>query len=97
MKVVHFDFRIMHHDQSGVLLQPLTNAGFAWISDNIAQPRTWLGDNLFIEPRFIIAVIKGLAGDGLTLAPLSTRGQEEEKKPERGGARAKGRAQQKRR
>jgi hypothetical protein len=69
MKVECYDFRIVHHSQSIVLLQPLTKEGRHWLTDHV-KDRVYFGPSLCVEPRFIIDLVKGIVGDGLSIAPL---------------------------
>lgn len=67
---VGFDFRIVSYDTSIVLLRPLTQEARNWIHDHVRGEKSYLGENLCVEPRYIIALVEGIAQDGLTIAPL---------------------------
>jgi len=62
------DFALEGHG-SVVLLRPLTDAGRAWIDTHV-HVEHWMrwGDAICVEPRYVVDLVAGFVGEGLTLA-----------------------------
>jgi hypothetical protein len=69
--LVGYDFRIVTHDVSIVLLRPLTQDARNWIHDNVRGEKSYFGENLCVESRYMIALIHDIVGAGLSIAPLA--------------------------
>lgn len=47
---------------------PLTDAGRAWIDENLPDDAQWFGGAICIEPRYGAAIVEGMRADGLEVA-----------------------------
>jgi hypothetical protein len=61
------DFRVFDHG-SIIALRPVSEAGRAWIAENVDPGAQWHGSSLCIEPRYFEAIYHGIVEDGLTIA-----------------------------
>lgn len=63
------DLEVTNHG-SIVTLRPLTEAGTAWMDQNLApEPWQWLGGALAIETRYAPDIVDGAIADGLRVDP----------------------------
>jgi hypothetical protein len=47
------------------LARPLTNAGLAWVEDNIPDDAQWFARAIVVEPRYVGDIVEGMQADGL--------------------------------
>lgn len=69
---VEADFGIRNHG-SLYTLHPRNDAAGAWVDEHIARDEDglqWFGDGLVVEPRYLLDIVQGIEGDGLTVETL---------------------------
>lgn len=60
------DVRIENHF-SLFLIWPLSEWAEAWIHDNVSRDCQHFGSALVVEPRYLSALLEGMAADGLVV------------------------------
>jgi hypothetical protein len=63
------DFTVENHG-SIFLLQPHTTEAQSWIDENLPDLESWqfMGSAVSIEHGYIVSIVDGIKGDGLTVA-----------------------------
>jgi hypothetical protein len=59
-----YDVEVTYHG-SVTLVRPLTPAAFSWLWSHVADDAMWFAGALAVEPRYLAALLDGMAGDGL--------------------------------
>ncbi|MEQ1726766.1 MAG: hypothetical protein ABL982_00180 [Vicinamibacterales bacterium] len=59
------DFSVAR-DFSLALLRPLTGDAQGWLQQHVAADATYFGDALVVEHRYLLDLLDGISGDGLT-------------------------------
>lgn len=49
------------------LLRPVTDAGTAWLDENIGADAMMFGDAVVAEPRYVGDIVGGMIADGLAV------------------------------
>ncbi len=60
------DINIGNHG-SLFLLTPLTPTGREWVDEHLPEDALWFGNGVAVEPRYVEAILQGMADDGLAL------------------------------
>jgi hypothetical protein len=58
------DVRVQNHG-SLFLVIPVTGEAQEWMDENIQEGAMWWGQGLVVEPRYALALVEGMVGDGL--------------------------------
>lgn len=61
------DIELVGQGGSVALLMPRSDAGRAWIEDNLPHDAPRWGDGVAVEARYIAPIIDGMLGDGLAV------------------------------
>ncbi len=62
------DAEVTNHG-SIITILPLTEAAQEWMAENIPEDAQWFAGALAVEPRYVEAILRGMADDGLILSP----------------------------
>ena len=63
------DITVIDHG-SVVGLWPHSEAASVWIAEHVADDAPWLGPCLMVERRYVEAILRGMADDGLVIGGL---------------------------
>lgn len=64
MAPTQYDVRVDNHG-SIMLLNPLTQAGEAWMDEHLPADALTFGGGIVVEPRYVGDIVNGMREDGL--------------------------------